>query len=224
LETVWHVAAISILIEALTYLWRQREDYFAGGNNFAYYSEGRRRNEDFRGPDFYVVCGVNRRRKRRFWVVWEEDGKFPNVIVEHLSESTAKEDRTTKKTIYQNTFRTPDYFCYDPDEKRLEGWRLQGGVYQDLQPNERGWLWSEELQLWLGTWVGEYHGLEETWLRFYHPDGRLVLLPGEAEHRRAEIEHHHAMTERQRAETERQRAEQAEAELARLKALLTSPG
>ena len=85
--------------------------------------------------------------------------------------------------------RTGDYSCYNPDTRQLLGWTLAGGQYQDLTPDERGWLWCGQLGLWL---------------RFFDPDGNLVLTLAEAE--------------RQRAEAERQRAERAETELERLRA------
>jgi len=40
------------------------------------------------------------------------DGKYPNLIVEILSDSTAAIDRGLKKQLYQ-AFRTPDYFWFD---------------------------------------------------------------------------------------------------------------
>jgi Uma2 family endonuclease len=77
------------------------------------------------------------------------------VIIELASISTINEDLGPKKRLYEQTFRTPEYFCYNRFHNRLHGWRLIGGRYQELQPNEKGWLWSEELQLWVGTWEGE---------------------------------------------------------------------
>ena len=68
------------------------------------------RTEYFRGPDFFVVLGTKWDEKRKSWVVWEEEGKYPNVIIEILSDSTAATDRGEKKEIDQDTFRTPDYF------------------------------------------------------------------------------------------------------------------
>jgi hypothetical protein len=133
------------------------------------------------------------------------------VIIELLSRSTAKQDRTTKKEIYEKTFRTPEYFLYNPDTETLEGWRLANRHYQAMEPNDRGWLWSATLGLWLGTWEGTYLGEHATWLRFFDEDGQLVPTPAEAERASAEAE-------RQRAEAERRRAEAAEAELARVKA------
>ncbi len=45
-------------------------------------------------------------KERKSWMVWEENGKYPNLILEILSESTAKVDRGLKKQLYQNVFRT----------------------------------------------------------------------------------------------------------------------
>lgn len=88
-------------------------------------------------------------------MVWQEEGKYPNVIVEILSESTAEVDRTEKKRIYQDTFRTPDYFWFDPDSLEFQGFTLVRGSYEPIAPNERGWLWSERLGLYLGNTRGE---------------------------------------------------------------------
>jgi hypothetical protein len=162
---------------------------------------------------------------RRYWVTWLEGGHYPNTIIELLSPSTAEEDRTTKKEICEQTFRTPEYFLYDPVTKKLEGYRLGANRrYEPIQPNERGWLWSVELGLWVGTWEGEYLRHEDTWLRFYDAEGRLVPVLAETMTQQAASERERAETERQRAEAERQRAEAAEAALQRLKAWLSQQG
>ena len=109
------------------------------------------------------------------------------MVLELLSPTTKNEDRSTKFTIYEQTLRVPEYFLYDPDTHSLEGFRLIGQNYVGLQANEHGWLWSEELGLWLGNWVGVFQGENaETWLRLYTPDGQLVMLPEEAERQHAE--------------------------------------
>nr|WP_322505530.1 hypothetical protein [Chroococcidiopsis cubana] len=46
---------------------------------------------------FFVALDVDGSRERQGWVVWEEDGRYPDVIVELLSPSTAKVDRGVKK-------------------------------------------------------------------------------------------------------------------------------
>lgn len=67
-----------------------------------------------------MVLGT-KRHPRKSWVVGEENGQYPNVIIELLSDSTANSDRTLKKEIYQNTFRTPDYFWFSPDTLEFKG-------------------------------------------------------------------------------------------------------
>ncbi len=190
LETERHLQQMILLLNCLKWLWRDRDDYFAGGNLSIYYSPQQRKSEDVRGPDFFVVLGAER-RPRRSWTVWEEGGKYPNIIVEILSESTANTDRNLKKDIYQNIFRTPDYFWFDPDSQELEGFHLVDGKYQPLEPNAEGRLWSEQLQLLLGT--------REQKLRFFSPEGKLVPTTEEV-----------ALQESERAEQQQQRAEQAE--------------
>jgi Uma2 family endonuclease len=223
LESDWHRIAMNVLIDSVKYHLRHRHDFYVGGNMFVYFSLEEARNRDFRGPDFFFVDGVPSEPLRPYWAVWMEGGRYPDMIIELLSPKTATEDRTTKKAVYERVFHTTEYYCYDPATQQLEGWRLVGGRYQPLEPNAQGWLWCEQLQLWLGTWVGAYLTNQATWLRFYDSEGRLVPVPAEvaeAEHQQAEAERQRAEAERQRAEAERQRAEAAEAELAQLRARL----
>jgi Uma2 family endonuclease len=181
LETYWHVLQIGLLLELLACWFRGRDDYFAGGNMFLYYSEEQARSRDYRGPDFFFVDGVNRLPMRPYWAVWQEGGRYPDLIIELLSPTTAKEDRTTKKTLYERTFKTHEYICYDPSSQLLEGWRLGARRrYKPMKPDARGWMWIEELELWLGPWEGVYRGYQMTWLRFYDRDGRLVPTGEEA--------------------------------------------
>lgn len=208
LETNWHRIEMNLLIDSIHSQWRDRNDYFAGGNMFVYFSFEQVRNRDYRGPDFFLVKNVDGTRDRAAWIVWEEGGRYPDVIVELSSPSTIDVDLGLKKDLYEGTFRTPEYFCYDPMTRELRGWRLRDGRFVEREPNDRGWLWSAELELWLGLWEGEFQRVQATWLRFYTGDGDLVLTPTEAEARRAE--------------TEAQRADEAEAEVARLRARLAT--
>lgn len=204
MESDWHRAAMNLLIEIIVYLWRGRKDYYVGGNMFIYFDPDQVRTRNFRGPDFFVVKGVrDNTRWREAWVLWEEEGLGPNVVVELTSQSTLTEDTGPKKDIYEQILRVPEYFCYDPETETLLGWRLQGGHYVDLQANEKGWLWSEELETWVGTWYGEFLGRPNLWLRFFGRDENLLLTGQEAE-----------------AEARRS----AEAELERLKAQLKALG
>jgi Uma2 family endonuclease len=221
MESPWHLFAIQLMLQPLAYHWRDRRDFYMGGNMFLYYSLQDVTNPAFKGPDFFYVNGVERDKPRDKWTVWMEGGRYPDFIMEFLSPSTAKTDRTTKKTLYEQIFRTQEYFLFDPQTNRMEGWRRNpAGVYEALTPDHRGWLWSGVLGLWIGPWTGEFNGLQGTWPRCYDSLGQLVPLPAEAEQQRAEAERQRAEAERQRAEAERQRADTAEAEVARLQALL----
>lgn len=223
LESNRHRIAMNVLIRSLQQAWSERNDFYTGGNMFVYYSDQEVFNKDFRGPDFFAVLDVDGTKERQGWVVWQEEGRYPDVIVELMSPSTSKVDTGKKKNIYGRIFRTPDYFVYDPFKpKSLQGWHLDiSKGYQSLVADDRGWLWCESLGFWLGTWSGTIDREEAVWLRFYDTEGNLVLLPEEAERQKAEAvqqqldeaqqqldEAQQQLDEaQQRAETERQRAE-----------------
>lgn len=123
-----------LLLNCLNWCWRDRQGFYVTGNSTIYYSPRQRKSEDFRGPDFFVVLGTER-KPRKSWVVWQEGGKYPNVIIEILSESTATTDRELKKQIYQDIFRTPDYFWFDLETQESAGFHLVDGRYQVLTLN-----------------------------------------------------------------------------------------
>lgn len=180
MESELHLRQLMLLIQSLELLWSDRQDFYAFGNLTIYYSPHQRKSEYFRGPDFFVVLGVER-KPRKSWVVWEEDGKYPNVIIEILSDSTADTDRGLKKEIYQETFRTPNYFWFDPNSLEFKGFNLVTGKYEAIEPNEQGWLWSEQLGLYLG--------IHQSQLRFFTSQSQLVPTPeelAEREKQRAE--------------------------------------
>jgi hypothetical protein len=110
------------------------------------------------------------------------------VIIELLSDSTAKVDKGLKKDLYQNQFRTSEYFWFSPNSLELAGWRLTNSEYKPIPASENAWYWSQELGLYLGIW--------EDQLRYFTVEGRLVPTPEEAN-----------LEEIRKAETERQRAD-----------------
>lgn len=197
LESSLHLQQIILLIQCLEWLWHDRNDFFAAGNLSVYYiynsPEQPTKLRDFCGPDFFVVLDTVR-KNRKSWMVWKEGGKYPNVIVEILSDSTAKVDRTDKKQLYQDVFRLPDYFYFDPVTLEFAGFTLVSGQYQPLEPTEQGWLWSEQLKLYLGVY--------ESKLRYFTSEGVLVPTPEEA-----------AKQAQQQLDTARQEVEQLKAQL-----------
>ncbi|WP_089935803.1 Uma2 family endonuclease [Candidatus Entotheonella palauensis] len=218
LESKWHHLQIHLLEDSLHQHWPDPTTYFVGGNMFVYYSFAQARNRDYKGPDFFVVKGVDGSQIRPSWIVWQEGGRYPDLIIELLSPITAAEDLGSKKDLYEQIFKTFEYFCVDPSDHSLQGWQLAQGQYVPKPKDQRGWLWSDSLQVWLGFWEGVFQGTPDTWLRLINANGALVLTGAE----RAEAERHSAEAERQRAEAERQRAEaeqqRAEAEQQRAEA------
>jgi len=207
LESAWHLKAMWLLIASVEQHWRGRTDFVVGGNQFFYFDPAQARNNNFLGPDFYVVKGVPHEPIRRSWVVWEEGGRVPNVIVELLSPSTAAEDRGHKRQVYLERLDVREYYCYDPDGHVLEGWRKGKRRPVAIKP-KNGRLWSEELELFLGPWDGEYMRYHDTWPRLYDADGNLSLIADEV----AE----------QRADDERRAKDAALAEVAKLRAELAA--
>ncbi len=198
LESDIHRLQIDLLINCINCWWRERQDFYASGNLTIYYNPEQIKSRDFRGPDFFLVLGTER-KLRKSWVVWAEEGKYPNIIVEILSDSTAAVDRGKKKSLYQDTFRTPDYFWFDPKTLEFSGFHLIDGKYQPIQPNQQGWLWSQQLELYLG--------IHQKILRFFTAEGELVPTEAEYERQQKELAQQRAEHEAQRAEHEAQRAE-----------------
>ncbi|MCG3162659.1 MAG: hypothetical protein JMDDDDMK_03953 [Acidobacteria bacterium] len=210
MESSLHALQLRLLVSILEWFWRERDDFFIGENLTIYFSYQQTKTHDFRGPDFFVVTGTERRH-RKSWVVWDE-GKLPELIIELLSDSTARNDRGLKKDIYASRFHTPEYFWYSPETGEFAGFRLSGTQYEEIQPDERGWRWSQVLNLYLGA--------HEGFLRYFTAEGAMLPTPAEdarKEMERAQVEAERAQAEAERAQAEAERA-QAEAERAQAEA------
>lgn len=169
MESSLHYAQLALLVTCLEWFWRDKTDFFIGANLTVYFSRQQLK-QDYRDPDFFLVRGTER-RSRKSWVVWEEDGKYPDLIIELLSDSTADTDRHLKKDLYQDRFRTHEYFWFSPDTLEFAGFRLVSQHYQSIAPTESGLLWSETLNLYLG--------INDRTLRYFTPDRQLVPTPQE---------------------------------------------
>jgi Uma2 family endonuclease len=239
LESYYHVLQINLLAEVIHQHFKGRTDYFCGTNMFVYYNleqaqgiidfvEGKRDRAPYKGPDLFVAVGVDGTKRRKYWQVWEEDDHFPDLIVEITSPRTKSKDTKDNLELYAQVFRTREYFWHDEEAGEWMGYRLQGGKYVPIEPNEYGWRWSEVLGGWLGVSDAPYRGWRYNWLRLYDAEGRLVptgeelaaaerVLREQAQ-QRAEAERRHAQRERRRAEQERllREQEQQRAERERL--------
>ncbi len=187
----------------------QVENGYVAGNMAIYYSALQAKKNDFKAPDVFVVLDVEGRHERKSWVVWEEDLRTPNLVVELLSEGTERNDRGPKKRIYEGLLKVPNYFLYDPIDFRFEGFRLVDGEYVAMPPDADGRLPWREGNVTLGRWNGTFRGQRSTWLRPFDAEGRPIPTGPES----AEAEAQRAEAEAQRAEAEAQRANAAEAKV-----------
>lgn len=215
LETDFHRNQIDLLIRLLKYGWQDRPDFYISGNLTVYYNEQQLKKRDFRGPDVFVVLGAEK-KDRRSWAVWEEGGKYPNVVIELLSSATAVVDKGAKKDLYQNVWRVPNYFWFHPQTMEFAGFHLVNGRYEALAPTDAGWLWSDQLELFLGIY--------ERQLRWFSAEGQIIPLPEEAERQAKEQAMQAVAKERQAKEQERQAKEQAQQRIEQLEVLLRSQG
>ena len=228
-------------IDCIDTYWREREDFYIGGNMFIYYSidqaltvikeikEPERPKHAFRGPDMFIILNTDGSFRRQKWVVWEEDGLYPDIIFEFLSPTTRHIDLGEKKNIYERTFKTHEYFCFDylnpTGENSLSGWRLDTKrTYQPIPPDNRGWLWSDGLELYVGLWSGTILRDNTVWMRFYTSEGELVPTLAEVQDQRADSEAKRADSEAKRADNEAKRAEQEHQRAEKLSAKLRAMG
>jgi Uma2 family endonuclease len=210
LETDFHRNQIDLLIRLLKYWWQERQDFYISGNLTVYYNKQQLKSKDFRGPDVFVVLGTEK-RDRRSWAIWEEGGKYPNVVIELLSSSTASVDKGAKKILYQDIWRVPEYYWFHPETLEFAGFRLVGGSYTAISPIESDYLEGETaLQRLPSEQLGLALGIYQRQLRWFTAEGDLIPLPEEAEHLRAEQEKLRAEQEKLRAEQERQARERLE--------------
>ena len=72
-------------------------------------------------PDFMVVC--DRSKIQSKWVYGA-----PDLVVEILSPSTARNDRMRKKDVYAAS-GVPEYWIVSPEEQSIEVYLLRDGAY-----------------------------------------------------------------------------------------------
>jgi len=196
-ETDIHRDLMLDIIEMLKNHFRTSPDVYVSGNLLLYYEKGNPKKSV--APDVFVVLGIEKKR-RRTYLLWEEE-KGPDFVLELVSRNTYQKDLREKKDLYSSVLKVKEYYLYDPDGQylhpSLHGYRLTNGVYLPIQSvGDR--IPSDVLGLELGE--------KDMELSLYNPQAkRWLLKPAEEAEARIQAE---------------LRAQQAEAELARLKALL----
>jgi Uma2 family endonuclease len=174
-------------------LFADDPNIFVAGDLLWYPVEGD--NKTRIAPDALVAFG-RPQGYRGSYKQWEEDGVAPQVVFEVLSPGNTRKEMANKLAFYDH-YGVEEYYLYDPDTGRLQGWLRQGGRLVEIA-RMRGWVSPR---------LGLHFDLEGMDLCLTRPDGRRLVSYVEVT-RQAESAAQRAESEAQRAEREKQRAEQ----------------
>lgn len=207
---------IVVIEQNLEGLFADDPTVFVAGDLLWYPVEGN--NTLSTAPDAMVVFG-RPKGDRGSYQQWNEDNLPPQVVFEILSPCNTKREMSRKLLFYQQ-YGVEEYYVYDPDRIRLEGWRRSSDGLLDEIDSMSGWV-SPRLGI-------RFEMSEE--LQLYRPDGTPFFSFTEINQQLEEAERRIEQTEQQveqerrRAEQERQRAEQAEQRVQQLAERLRSLG
>jgi Uma2 family endonuclease len=202
--------------ENLERIFHDNPDVFIAGDLLWYPEEG---NNKIRiAPDAMVVFG-RPKGHRGSYRSWEENYIPPQVVFEVLSPGNRRAELDGKFQFYQK-YGVEEYYIYDPDRIRLNGWIRTGNILIPIA-NMDGWT-SPLLKI--------LFELASDDLAIYCPDGTRFLSLFEsdqiakANYQRAETESRKVEVERRKAEAEHQRADAECREKERLAAKLRELG
>ncbi len=168
--------APTLLKAVLAYLWKGRTDWFFGIDMGIYYNP----DEPPIVPDGFLSLGVESVKSenlRSSYVLWEEQGILPQLVLEVVSKKYRRE-YSGKKDFYEQ-LGVLYYVVYNPLRKRkptLEIYKLIRGQYLPMVGNP---VWLPELGLGIGKERRTYQGREREWLFWYDEQGKRYLLPEE---------------------------------------------
>lgn len=194
---------ILTIYTGLASLFKDNPDVFVAGDLLWYPVEGD--NKTRTAPDVMVVFG-RPKGDRPSYKQWEEGGIAPQVVFEVLSPGNRLSELVEKFLFYQR-FGVEEYYVYDPDTGRLDGWlRQPDGTLQPI----------EQMEGWVSPRLGIRFGMQNGDLVLTRPDGLPFVTPEELEARWTEAE--------QRAREAELRAREAESRAERLAARLRELG
>jgi Uma2 family endonuclease len=168
--------APTILKAVLAYLWKDRTDWFFGIDMGIYYNP----DEPPIVPDGFLSIGVESVKSenlRSSYVLWEEQGILPQLVLEVVSKKYRRE-YSGKKDFYEQ-LGILYYVVYNPLRRRkpsLEVYKLIQGHYLPVIGNP---VWLPELSLGIGKERQIYQGREREWMFWYDQQGHRYLLPEE---------------------------------------------
>jgi Uma2 family endonuclease len=211
----------ALLRAVLAMAWADREDWFFGVDLGIYF--------DYKVPaivpDGFLSLGVERfvggEEGRLSYVLWEEDGIPPTLVLEVVSKTYGGEYERKKERYADMGIRY--YAIYSCNRRAhrnrqpLEVYELLDGVYQIMPGNP---VWLPEIGLGLGRSRGTYEGRSREWLYWYTSDGKRLLGPEET----AQQEKERAQQAELKAQQAELKAQQAESQAEKLAAKLKELG
>lgn len=154
-ETETHRKQLFNLIFNFTSLTAAHPRVYVGGNMLMYYTEGY--GLDHVSADVFVTFDVPR-GVRKTWEIWNEGGRFADVVVEITSPSTYREDLGKKRRLYAR-LGVRELYLYDPEQRvhpYYRGYRLIGHDLVELPPPVNDTYYSPllgtDLQV-IGRWL-----------------------------------------------------------------------
>ncbi len=126
---------IVYIYDALEGMFRDDPNVFVAADLLWYPVEGE---PEIRvAPDVMVVFG-RPKGDRRSYLQWREDNIPPQVVFEVWSPSNTLRDFVDKLNFYER-YGVEEFYLYDPDAGRFEGWICQGDKLVPID-NTQGWV------------------------------------------------------------------------------------
>ncbi|MFO0969636.1 MAG: Uma2 family endonuclease [Gemmataceae bacterium] len=194
-DNTWQYRYIVTIKENLDDMFVDAADVFVAADLLWYPVEGQ--TGIGQAPDIFVAFG-RPKGDRRSYLQWREGGIAPQVVFEIWSDSNRPADAVRKLEFYER-YGVEEYYWYDPDGGDLLGHIRKGDKFVPIG----------DMNDWVSPRLGIRFRLEDIDLALFRPNGDRF-------HTVAQI-----MQERAAA---LKRAAMAEAEVARLRALLEQKG
>lgn len=205
------------LLFLLELIWRDRQDWYFGADMAIYHTTGANPKAPV-VPDGFLSLGVPRRKpgnqSRRSYVLWEEEGIVPVLVLEVVSWTPGGE-YGEKLRLYER-LGVLYYVIYNPEfwqrdrHQPFEVYKRIAGEYQ-LQAGEPYWL--PEVGLGLGRSRDRVGGIDREILSWFDAEGRRYRSAAE-QAEAAQAEAAQAQAQAQQAQAQAQQA-QAEAQAER---------
>ncbi|MCL1468045.1 Uma2 family endonuclease [Argonema galeatum] len=169
----------NLLLSILALMWSNRQDWFFGVDMGIYHTS----DEPAIVPDGFLSLGVQRlvgEQGRLSYVVWQENGVIPILVLEVVSKTYRGEYKQKKidyaelGVLYYVIYKPVRYHSRRGDA--FEVHKLVNGEYirQTGEP-----VWMPEICLGIGRETGIYKGWMREWLFWYDENGRKYLSPDE---------------------------------------------